>query len=150
MGQSLSEIYIHTAFSTKNRQPLIKDNMSARLFEYVAGVSRSLECPTISVGGYLDHIHILFMLSKKIALSKFLQEVKGSSSKWIKTIDDDLAHFQWQEGYGAFSVSKHNILELSQYIKNQAHHHATTDFKTELLALLQEHGIKYDERYLWD
>jgi putative transposase len=150
MPQSLVENYIHVVFSTKNREPIITDVVAPRLFEYVSGICRNLECPTLRVGGYLDHIHILCMLSKKLPLVKFMQEIKVSSSKWIKGTSTDMTTFQWQEGYAAFSVSKCDINQLATYIDNQICHHTTFDFKSELLTLLTDNKVKFDERYLWD
>src|SRR3970040_715960 len=105
MGQSLSKIYVHLIFSTKHRQPLIVDNIEGKLHAYLGGICRGLECPPIKVGGWLDHVHILCMLSKKISLIKLLQDLKSGSSKWVKTNGRMFGQFYWRDGYGAFSVS---------------------------------------------
>jgi REP element-mobilizing transposase RayT len=97
MGQSLVKNYLHIVFSTKYRQPLIKEFIEDELYRYLGGVCKELECQPIKIGGYYDHLHILCMLSKKIALMKLLEEVKSHSSKWIKTKHESLKNFYWQD-----------------------------------------------------
>jgi putative transposase len=116
MGQSLARNYIHLIFSTKNRLALIQEPFEVELYQYLAGICRNLECHPVKIGGYTDHIHILCLLSKKIALVKLLEEVKSHSSKWMKTRDKSLSNFYWQDGYGAFSVNPSEIAIVSEYI----------------------------------
>ncbi len=150
MGQSLVKNYIHIVFSTKHRAPLIDDAIENELHSYLGGICNKLECYAVRVGGYKDHIHILCMLSKKIALMKLVEEVKSHSSKWIKTKGEAYANFYWQDGYGAFSVNPANVGGVTEYIKNQRQHHAKIAFQKEYLALLKKYSMDYDERYLWD
>src|ERR1700733_4463276 len=105
MSQSLVKNYIHIVFSTKYRQHLIHETVEEELYAYLGGVCKIFECNPIKIGGFTDHVHILCMLSKKIALMELLEEVKSHSSKWMKTKEDNLKNFYWQDGYGAFSVS---------------------------------------------
>ncbi|MBK9256885.1 MAG: IS200/IS605 family transposase [Saprospiraceae bacterium] len=150
MGQSLAKNYIHIVFSTKNRNPLINSLIESELHSYLGGICNNLECHAIKVGGYTDHIHILCMLSKKLALMKLLEELKSHSSKWIKTKGDQYSNFYWQDGYGAFSVNPSEIDIVSDYIANQHEHHSKKSFKEEYLAFLKKYNVDYDERYLWD
>ena len=106
MGQSLSNIFTHIIFSTKNRQSFIHDKIELRLYGYIKAVCQDHECFLLQIGGVSDHIHLLVNLSRKHTLSKFVNEIKSHSSKWIKTIDKDLQNFAWQSGYGAFSVGQ--------------------------------------------
>src|SRR5688572_32839740 len=123
MGQSLVKNYLHIVFSTKYRQPLITPSVESELHSYLGGICKNLECYPVAVGGYTDHIHILCMLSKKIALVKFMEELKSHSSKWIKTKDEKLKNFYWQDGYGAFSVNSADINIVKNYIEKQHEHH---------------------------
>ena len=150
MAQSLVKNYLHIIFSTKHRQPLIHDPVSLELYSYLAGICRNLECYPLKVGGYIDHVHILCMLSRKIALMKLLEEVKSHSSSWIKTKGPSLANFYWQDGYGAFSVSPSHVDIVKAYIEKQAEHHRKKSFQEEYLEFLKQYSIQYDERYLWD
>ncbi len=96
MGQSLVKNVVHITFSTKNRQPLITESIESELFAYLGGICNRLECQTITIGGFNDHVHIACFLSKKIALMKLLEEIKGHSSKWIKTKSPEFDNFYWQ------------------------------------------------------
>lgn len=150
MSQSLSKIYVHLIFSTKNRVPLISDDIKDELFNYLGGVCRNLECNPLQVGGYKDHVHILCLFSKKITLIKLLEEIKSSSSKWIKTKDGKFSNFYWQSGYGAFSVNPAEIEVVKTYIQNQEKHHKLKSFQEEYRAFLKKYDVEYSEEYVWD
>ena len=150
MPQSLSQVYIHITFSTKNRVPVIDDAIKPRLFEYLGGICKRLECQVLQVGGHDDHIHILCMLSKKITQIKLMEEVKKSSSKWIKTVDEKYRNFYWQNGYGIFSVNPSETDVVVNYIRNQKEHHKKHSFQDEFRAFLKKYKVKYEERYVWD
>jgi putative transposase len=150
MGQSLVKNYIHLIFSTKNRESLIVPPMEQELHAYLGGICNKLDCTVIKVGGYTDHIHILCMLSKKIALMKLIQELKSHSSKWIKTKGTGYGNFYWQDGYGAFSVNSSDINTVIEYISNQQEHHRKETFKDEYRIFLKAYDVEYDENYIWD
>ncbi len=150
MGQSLVKNYIHLIFSTKHRQPLIIPEVEQELHAYLGGICKRMECTPIKVGGYIDHIHILCRLSKKVALVKLLEEVKSHSSKWMKTQADELKQFYWQDGYGAFSVNPAEVDVVIKYIANQKEHHRKKTFQEEYRAFLKKYNVEYDERYVWD
>lgn len=150
MGQSLVKNYLHIVFSTKYRAPIIQPPYEQELHAYLGGICYNLECHPIKIGGYTDHIHILCMLSKKIALMKLLEEVKSHSSKWMKTKDISLSNFYWQDGYGAFSVNPAQVDRVVQYIDNQHKHHKKKDFQFEFRKYLNEYKIEFDEKYVWD
>ncbi len=149
MGQSHAKNYVHLVFSTKNRQPLIREEIEKELFSYLGGISNRLECKVIKVGGYVDHIHILCLLSRKIALMKLVEELKSHSSKWIKTKGEAYSNFYWQDGYGAFSVNPTEIHVVFNYISNQKEHHRNRNFQNEYIAFLEKYEVDYDERYVW-
>lgn len=149
MGQSLVNQYMHVIFSTKNREELILPSIESELHRYLGGICNELDCTSLKIGGYLDHVHILCMLSKKITIETLLQKVKANSSKWIKTKGDIFEQFFWQDGYGAFSVSSRHVNLLMEYIANQKEHHSKMSFKEEYLRILKKNDVDYDERYLW-
>ncbi len=150
MGQSLVKNYIHIVFSTKHRQPFIYPPYEEELHRYIGSICKELECHPIKIGGYTEHVHILCMLSKKIALMKLLEEVKSSSSKWMKTKDEKLMNFYWQDGYGAFSVNPTEVDTVIGYIANQHEHHNKKTFQDEYRSFLKKYRVEYDEKYLWD
>ena len=150
MGQSLVQNYIHIVFSTKHRKELIYPPYEQELHAYIGGVCKQLECPVLVVGGYTNHIHILCMLSKKLALMTLVQKVKAHSSKWYKTKHKSLETFFWQDGYGAFSVNPSEVDVVMNYIKNQHEHHRKKDFKEEYRSFLKKYSVAYNEDYVWE
>ena len=149
MGQSLVKNYIHIVFSTKHREPLILESIDNELYSYLGRICKNLECHPIKIGGYTDHIHMLCMLSKKIALMKLLEEVKSHLSKWIKTKGEDYKNFYWQDGYGAFSVNPSEVEAVINYITNQKEHPNKKFFQDEYIAFFKKYEVTYDERYVW-
>ncbi|MDA3778684.1 MAG: IS200/IS605 family transposase [Bacteroidales bacterium] len=131
MGQSLVKQYTHIIFSTKYQKSLIIDSVENELYKYIGGICKNMESYPVKVGGYRNHVHILCLLSKKIALMKLLEEVKSHSSKWVKTIDKRMNNFYWQNGYGAFSVNPSQVDKVRAYIENQHEHHRRKTFQEE-------------------
>jgi REP element-mobilizing transposase RayT len=150
MPQSLSNILIHLTFSTKHREPLLDPQIRDEVFRYLAGVLKEMDCPPLIVGGYLDHIHVLFAQSRTTTVAKVVETIKSSSSRWLKTKGEKYKAFAWQAGYGAFSVSESNAETVTRYIAGQDRHHAKTTFQEELRRLLEKHRVAFDERYVWD
>jgi REP element-mobilizing transposase RayT len=150
MSQSLTLLCTHLIFSTKYRQPLIDDIIEPSLHAYLGAVCKEMDCMPVKVGGYTDHVHILCILSKKIALMDLLEEVKKRSSKWIKTQGDAYHQFYWQSGYGAFSVNPTEMDVVIKYISNQHEHHQKISFQDKYRAFLKKYKVDYDERYVWD
>lgn len=148
MPQSLSSVIVHAVFSTKNRVPHLADaDLRAEAFAYIGGVSKALQCPPIAVGGHSDHAHVLAYLARTSAVSDWVKELKRVSSVFLSQRIDD---FAWQTGYAAFSVDPSSVDQVAAYIRHQEDHHRKVSFQDELRALLREHGLDWDERYLWD
>lgn len=151
MSQSLTQIYLHIVFSTKNREPYLREkSLRDRTHAYLAGICKNLECPALLVGGVEDHVHLLCRQSKNISVAVFLRELKRDSSKWIKTEAPALAAFHWQAGYGAFSISPSHVEPLKQHIANQEAHHRRETFQDKFRRLCTKYGVELDERYAWD
>ena len=151
MPQSLSAVYIHLVFSTKERQPFLRDpKMRESLYAQLGGISKSLECTPIIVGGMEDHIHMLARFGRTITQAEWIKELKRVSNLWLKEQDQTYADFQWQGGYADFSVSPSNLEAVKRYIEDQEEHHRKLNFQDELRALLRKHNVEWDERYVWD
>ena len=149
MPQSLSKVLIHLIFSTKHREPLISEAIGPRLHGYIAGILHNLGSPSLQTGGASDHLHILFALGRTISQAEIVEEIKKSSSKWMKT-DADVPVFFWQAGYGAFSIGESQANTVIAYIQNQAEHHRKMTFQEEYRKFLARYKVPYDERYVWD
>ena len=151
MPQSLANILVHTIFSTKDRQPLLRDlALREELHRYLGGILTNLACPPIIVGGVEDHIHLLSGLARTCEPAAMVKELKRSSSLWLKTRSPGMQDFAWQSGYGIFSIGFSQIESARSYIAGQEEHHRKVSFQDELRHLLQRHEIAYDERYVWD
>ena len=150
MSQTLVRNFIHIIYSTKGRVPSIARHLSNPLYAYKAGVCRKIDCTPIKIGGYRDHVHLLINLSKNHALKEVVGVIKSNSTNWLKK-EGNLNMFNWQDGYAAYSVGERGIEPVKEYIDRQEEHHASlkVDFKVELIQLLNENGVEYDERHLW-
>ena len=151
MPQSLSQIYIHLVFSTKNHKPFVDETIQPELYAYIAKILYD-ECssPAKIIGGVEDHVHILLNLSRTCTIAHLVEMVKKRSSKWMKTKGEKYRSFQWQIGYGVFSVSRSGLEAVTKYISSQKEHHRRKTFKDEFRGFLDKHRIDYDERYVWD
>jgi putative transposase len=159
MPQSLSVVYLHLVFSTKERRPLLRDGeLRAEMHRFLGGVSRKLGCPALIVGGVEDHVHILARFGRTISQAEWVKEMKRTSSLWIKERDPRVikerdprvSEFAWQAGYGVFSVNAAGVASVSEYIRRQEEHHHAAAFQDEFRTMLQQHGEVWDERYVWD
>ena len=151
MPQSLSAVYLHLVFSTKERRPFLRDKtVRDALHAYMGGVSKTLDCPPLIVGGVEDHVHLLCRFARTITQGEWVKELKRITNGWLKEHGRDYADFEWQGGYADFSVSQSNLEQVKKYIASQEEHHRKTTFQDEFRMLLRKHEIEFDERYVWD
>lgn len=149
MSQSLVQNLLHVVFSTKYRQPLITIEVASELHDFLSAMCNKLKCRPYQVGGHLDHVHILCLISKNTNIADLVRDLKVSSSKWMK-IRYPKSDFYWQGGYGAFSFHYERLDGLIKYIQNQQRHHASHSFQDEYRSLLRQHEVEFDERFMWD
>ena len=149
MANTYTSLHYHVIFSTKNREPWLVPDIEQRIWRFIGGIARKHRMTALQVGGVEDHIHVLVTAPPTIAPFQIAQFLKGDSSKWIHEEFSTLRNFAWQDGYGAFTVSKSSIPEVIKYIQNQREHHRQKTFQEGYLEFLRENGIEYDERYLW-
>ena len=150
MAHTYACLYFHIVFGTKYRRPWLRADIRADIWSYLGGIARKNKMFPIAVGGHIDHSHVLLRTPPTLSVSRILQLLKGGSSWWIRRTFEDLQDFQWQDGYGAFSVSRSGVEEVQPYINNQEEHHRRETFHDEYLAFLKENDIPYDPRYVWD
>lgn len=150
MANTYSSLHYHIVFSTKHRERWITPDIEQRIWAYLGGIARENNMKPLQIGGVEDHIHALLGAPPTLAPSKIAQLIKGGSSAWIHTEFPNLRKFAWQDGYGAFTVSKSNIPEVTTYIQNQREHHRARSFQEEFVAMLVRHGVDYEEKYLWN
>ncbi len=150
MPQSLINQMLHCVFSTKDRRKIITPELADRLYPYFGGIARENKIKLLAVGGMPDHVHLLLSMPATLPVSKAMQLLKGSSSKWIHEIFSEHKTFEWQRGYGAFSIGVSDFERTVRYIKNQGKHHEKRSFEDEYLAFVRKNGLKSDERYMFD
>ncbi|HEY1169881.1 MAG TPA: IS200/IS605 family transposase [Verrucomicrobiae bacterium] len=147
MPSTHTSFHYHLIFATKNREPFITKEWRDKLHEYLGGTVRGLGGTPQGVGGVSDHVHLLVALKPTHCLSDFMRDLKKSSSLWVT--DRSLERqFQWQEGYAAFTVSPTARESVQSYIANQEKHHQTKSFREELVEVLKQAGVEFDEQYL--
>ncbi|MCD7937508.1 MAG: IS200/IS605 family transposase [Tannerellaceae bacterium] len=149
MAQSLTQIYVHIIFHIKRKDNLIRENEMEKLYAYIGSVIKSNDSIPILVNGTNDHVHVLCSLSKNIALSQLVQQIKQHSSRWLTAENSYYRYFEWQRGYGAFSVTSSTLNKTRNYIANQKKHHKKRSFREEYIFFLKEYKVDYNEVYLW-
>ena len=148
MGHTYCSALFHCVFSTKDRRPLIAPELQDRLWAYMGGIARENKMKALGVGGTEDHAHMLLSLPSTLAVARAMQLIKAGSSEWLHK-SCGLPGFEWQQGYGAFSVGCSQAEATLAYIAGQKEHHRKRDFQAEFLSILKRHGIEYDPRYVW-
>jgi putative transposase len=149
VAHSYVSALFHCVFSTKERQKVITDDLERHLWPYMGGIARENKMRALSIGGIEDHVHLLLSIPSTLSIAKAMQLIKGGSSKWVHETFPEYKEFEWQEGYGAFTVGISQVPATKIYIENQREHHRTKTFQVEFIAFLERHGIEYDPRYVW-
>lgn len=146
MAHTYTANFVHCVFSTKERRNLIPPALQEQLWAYLLGIGNHLKIKTLAVGGMPNHIHLLIGLPSTMTVAEAVQKLKANSSRWM---GEHGIQFQWQSGYGAFSVSPSLIPSVRSYIRHQEEHHRRRSFEEELRALLDKSGVAYDADQLF-
>ncbi len=149
MANTYTQIHIQAVFTVQDRGSIILKNWKDDLYKYITGIIQNNKHKLLAINGMPDHIHILFGLRPTQSLSDLMQDIKGSSSKWINEKRFVGGKFSWQEGYGAFSYAKTDLPRIIRYIQHQQEHHTRKTFLEEYLDLLKEYDIEYDDRFIF-
>jgi putative transposase len=148
MSHTYCSLLFHCIFSTKERRKLIAPELQERLWAYMGGIARENGMTALEVGGTEDHVHLLLSLPSTMTIAGPMQKIKGGSSLWLHE-SCGLTGFEWQKGYGAFTIGVSQVDATVKYIAGQMEHHRRRDFQVEFLAILKQHGIEYDPRFVW-
>jgi len=149
MANTYTQIHIHAIFAVQNRLSLIDKKWKNELYKYITGIVQTKNHKLLSINGMPDHVHMLFGMRPIQSLSDLMQDIKGSSSKWINEKGFINGKFSWQEGYGAFAYSKNDINKIIRYIERQEEHHTKKSFTEEYLKVLKDLEIEYQEQYIF-
>lgn len=149
MSHSYTSLITHIVFATKDRSPRIPAEIRPRLFEYIGGIARANRCALLAASAESDHVHLLIQVHPAMAVADLLREIKSRSSAFVRESFPDADSDGWQNGYGAFAVSRSGVDAVQAYIANQEAHHRRMTFEEEFVALLRRHDVEYDPKYLW-
>lgn len=150
MPQSLDRVLLHLVFSTKNREPWLEDSFRDELHAMFGGIAGNLGGRLLSAGSVEDHVHLLVVLPRTLTIADLVKNLKTGTAKWLKSSFASLSGFQWQAGYGVFSVGASQREEVERYLTKQKEHHRKVSFQEEYRKLLDRYEIEYDERYVWE
>lgn len=150
MSQTHHGLLIHIVFSTKFRHPYLNEKWRDDLFAYIGATAREHKATVVASGGIEDHVHLLVKIHPSYAIADTVRHLKANSSRWINEGHRVNCRFEWQRGYGAFSVSQSMAATVKQYIRNQRQHHEKQSFRDEYLSMLRNHQVEFDERYVFD
>ena len=150
MSHTYSAMTVHIVFSTKNRAPIIDPSIEDELYLYLSGIIESRGAVLYKIGGIEDHIHIVIRIKPTLSIPELLRYIKTSSAKWVNDHHKIKGHFNWQIGYGIFTVSESQLDRVIAYVNNQKKHHHHKTYKTEFVQLLKKHNVDYDPQYIWD
>ncbi|SEO91520.1 REP element-mobilizing transposase RayT [Flavobacterium sp. CF108] len=149
MANTYTQIHIHFVFAVKYRQAVIHTNWKNDLYKYISGIIKNNNHKVLAINGVSDHIHILIGIRPAQSITELMKSIKQNSSKWINENKFTNIHFEWQEGYGAFSYSKSQLSAVSDYIENQEEHHKKKTFKEEYINFLEKFEVDYDEKFIF-
>jgi putative transposase len=149
MSHTFTQLLVHVVFGTKNRANLIQARIKDELYSYMGGIVREMGSTALIINGMPDHAHLLVALPPALSVADLARTVKTNSSRWVHEKWPEESKFGWQQGYGAFSVSRSILDDVVRYIADQEKHHRKITFQEEFTLFLSKHGIEYDERYLW-
>lgn len=149
MANTYTQIHIQAVFTVQDRDSIILNSWKDDLYKYITGIIQNNKHKLLAINGMPDHIHVLFGQRPTQSLSDLMQDIKGSSSKWINEKRFVRGKFSWQEGYGAFSYSKSDLPKIIRYIQDQQEHHTGKNFLEEYMSLLKEFEIEYDDRFVF-
>ncbi len=144
-----SQMYIQLVFAVRNRDALLRKDIRNEVFAYMSGIVTNLKHKSIIINGTHDHVHVFLGLNPSVSISNTVFELKRSTSLFINNENWFKAKFYWQEGYGAFTYSHHQVDNVYKYILNQEKHHSKVSFRYEYIDLLEMFQIEYDEKFLF-
>ena len=148
MPNTYTQLYTHVVFAVKGRANLVSSKWSDELYKYISGIVSSKNQKMMIINGMPDHIHILLGLKPDCNLSDLVGVIKANSSRWIKENNFVAGKFEWQTGFGAFSVSQSKIDVVVNYILHQQEHHKKQSFREEYVEFLTGHNIDFKPEYL--
>jgi putative transposase len=135
LSRSFINIWVHLVWTVKKREPLLHKSFRTQLCKHIHQHARQQEIHLDTINGVEDHLHCLVSMKSTQSISQIVKTIKGESSKWLNDVKLVEGVFEWQEGYGAFSVSPTHLKKVRNYIKNQEQHHLNRNFEEEMFEI---------------
>lgn len=150
MANTYTQLYVHVVFSVKGRSGQISPHWKEELYKYISGIIKYKKQKLMVISGMRDHIHLLIGYNPACTLSDLVRDIKSGSSKWINEKRMAMGRFEWQSGYGAFTIGQSQVDRVINYIQNQEQHHGKKTFKEEYIDFLKAYKVEYNPDYLFD
>lgn len=146
MSHRYSSSFFHLVWATKDRFPFITPELASKLYPYIGGIARNIKCELLIIGGMPDHVHLLITVHPTVSIAELVKKLKANATRFVRE-QNPQTRFEWQPGYGSFSVSVSMLETVKNYIAKQEEHHKKGSFAEEFLALLEKHGLRYDDHF---
>jgi REP element-mobilizing transposase RayT len=150
MANTYTQLYIHVVFAVKGRANVISKSWRDQLYQYITGIVKNKNQKLMIINGVGDHLHILLSLKPDCILSELIRDIKSNSSKWVNDNGYVMGKFEWQSGFGAFSLGATQLIALTNYIKNQEEHHHKKTFREEYIEFLKDYEIDFKSEYIFE
>ncbi|WP_423820364.1 IS200/IS605 family transposase [Salinimicrobium sp. TIG7-5_MAKvit] len=149
MADTYSKIYIYVIFAVKGRHSLISKNWDDELYSYITGIVKNKGQKLLRINGMPDHLHLLIGIKPDLSLSSLIRDIKSNSSRFINEKGWINGKFEWQQGFGAFSLGHSQLTSAITYIENQKEHHKKSTFQDEYENFLKKYNVEYKPQYLF-
>jgi len=150
MPNTYTQLYVHVVFAVKGRANLISRSWKEILYQYITGIFTNKNQKLMVINGMPDHLHLLIGLKPDCNLSDLVRDIKANSSKWINENKWVVGKFEWQSGFGAFTVGQSQIKTVVNYILNQEEHHKKKTFREEYIEFLNAYQIDFKPEYIFE
>lgn len=150
MPNTYTQMYVHVIFAVKRRESLISPKFKENLYAYITGITKNKDQKVLAINGMPDHIHMLIGFKPDCNLSELIRDIKANSSKWINQNDFLKNKFEWQSGFGAFTIGHSKIATVANYITNQENHHHKKTFREEYIDFLNAYKIQFKPEYIFE
>jgi putative transposase len=145
---TFTQLHVQLVFAVKYRESLLRQVQRKEVFSYISGIVTNLKHKSLIVNGYSDHVHIFLGMNPSISVSDTVSAIKKSSTFFINNKRWFPGTFRWQDGYGGFTYSKSQVMDVYNYILNQENHHRSIKFRQEYIYALNQEGIEFNELFL--
>lgn len=149
MANTYTQLYFHVVFAVKGRRNHIAKSWKDELYKYISGIISNKNQKLMIINGIPNHVHLLIGTKPNCNLSDLIRDIKANSSRWINEKKLIKGKFEWQTGFGAFTVSQSGVNNVINYIKNQEKHHSKKSFKEEYIDFLKAYQIDYKSEYIF-